>query len=103
MTRVLLILLVTLGFALVACGASEQRPRTSATRTASALPAAPLPQETMLDGDTRKGMPTDRPPTDERKEITTGSAYVTVSDPIEAARKTTEKVTQLGGRVDSKS
>ena len=51
-----------------------------------------------------KQMPADAPqPTADRKEIVTGSVYLTTKDPIGASHRATTRVEALGGRVDQRT
>lgn len=99
MRRLLYAFVALLALFLVGCGgSSEDAPQSSPP--GDAVAPMPAPAE--------KGMATESrnqpdSASQDRKEITTGSVYITASDPIAAANKATDRVEFLKGRVDSRT
>ena len=89
MRRLLVALLLALPFFLVACGDDSDGKRSSTESGGSQMATEPAPMQppgiTMDSGGMREA-PVDA--TAERKEITTGSVFITAPDPIESAHKT---------------
>ncbi len=101
MRRLLYAFFAVLMLLLVGCGGNSNDSGTSSTPG----DAAPAP---MMPAPVEKGMATEsrnQPDSvdSDRKEITTGRVYITTSDPIAAAAKTTDRVEYFKGRVDDRT
>jgi TolA-binding protein len=104
MKRILFVMFVAVSFLLAGCGDDSKSSSDAksdslvATATAPAAPAAPAPRGL----ETLSETPPDSDAT-VRKEITTGSVYITAKDPIDSAHKTISKVEALQGRIDDRT
>ncbi|MCE5289097.1 MAG: DUF4349 domain-containing protein [Nocardiaceae bacterium] len=92
----LVIVLATLSFGIAGCSGGQGDSSTKGLSAPAPEGSAGLAQD--------KQMPADgSQPTSQRKEIVTGSVYLTTKDPIGASHRATTRVETLGGRVDQRT
>ncbi|MEV4130021.1 DUF4349 domain-containing protein [Nocardia sp. NPDC049707] len=82
---------------LVGCGDdNDDRSDSSQSSMATVAPMAPPPS-------LREGSPAKGDTVEARKEVITGSVDITAADPLEAGGQVTDRVREVGGRVDSRT
>ncbi|WP_240962986.1 DUF4349 domain-containing protein [Antrihabitans stalactiti] len=102
MKRILFVMFVAVSFLVAGCGddsKSTSEPKSDSVASPAIAPAAPAPRSM----ETQSNTPPGDTDATERKEITTGSVYITAKDPIDSAHKAISKVEALQGRIDDRT